>query len=247
MQFILHPGKLAASRPLGPGIGLTNIWLRSTSMYYRDQPRRIEPTKPFSANLKQLEEVGFMVAGFWQLSGNEIGFELRYFADSRNVLYAFAVDGDLVYVGKSNRTLRARMQSYQFPAKAPAKIRDNRAKNNARIREQLLLGRRVAIYALCTEGHIKYRGVAINLAAGMEDALIHNLAPDWNLIGRESRKRSRKERKPRQQSLHLWLYSRLIDQLELLAKQNSRSMMAEASEAITKHLEANGLWPPPKK
>ena len=216
-------------------------------MYYRDQPVQIGSMKPYSANLKQLEEVGFVVAGFWRLSGNEISFELRYFADNRNVLYAFAVDGDLVYVGKSTRSLRARMQAYQFPAKASLKGRDTSAKNNARIREQLLLGRRVAIYALCTEGHIKYRGVAINLAAGMEDALIRNLAPDWTRVGNESRKRDKKERKSRQQSLNLWLYFRVIDQLELLAKQNSRSMMAEASEAITKHLEANGLWPPPKK
>ena len=59
--------------------------------------------------------------GSWELSGDGIAFKLKSWADKRNLLYAFAVDGDLVYVGKSTHPLRARMQAYQSPAKAPAK------------------------------------------------------------------------------------------------------------------------------
>jgi hypothetical protein len=53
-----------------------------------------------SAKLARLLELDFIFVGSWQISPGGIDFTLECYADEQNVLYAFAVDGDLVYIGR---------------------------------------------------------------------------------------------------------------------------------------------------
>ena len=56
--------------------------------------------------LARLKAIGFTNAGAWKLDREGIACELNDLADARNVLYAFAVDGHLMYVGKTVQPLR---------------------------------------------------------------------------------------------------------------------------------------------
>jgi hypothetical protein len=199
-----------------------------------------------SAKLARLIDFGFIFVGSWEISPTGIDFTLLRFAED-SVLYAFAVEGDLRYIGKAQQ-LSARMQAYKFPGKAVTEAENTNKANNRRIREQLDRGRRVKILAFRPAGPWEYRGVPIDLVAGMEEALIFELDPDWNDKARELRKRfGVTGGRMGEQLLKLWLYLPLVEQLQKLASRNGNPIDAEASEAITKHVQENGFWPPPKK
>ena len=103
------------------------------------------------------------------------------FTDDHNVLYAFAVEGELVYVGKATcLPLRGRLRAYETSA---------RDRQSEHIRKELKSERRVEIYAFRPNGECHVHGVKLNLAAGMEDELIRELAPVWNVAGNSRRKR----------------------------------------------------------
>ena len=63
--------------------------------------------------LQRLREIGFEQAGEWMLVDGEPVIELRRYAAAANVLYAFASDDELLYIGRSGRSLRLRMDGYQ--------------------------------------------------------------------------------------------------------------------------------------
>jgi hypothetical protein len=126
--------------------------------------------------LARLSEIGFTVVGGWKLVNDGIACELNQLAAARNVLYAFAVDDQLMYVGKTVRTLRSRMGAYR----SPGPTQSTNIKNNRNIRESLAQGGRVEIYVLPDNGLLHYGGFHVNLAAGLEDSLVRELNPAWN-------------------------------------------------------------------
>lgn len=69
-------------------------------------------------NLAKLEDLGFTVVGRWKAVENGIDCELSDLANSSNVLYAFAVDDNLMYVGKTTQTLKKRLAGYKYPSKS---------------------------------------------------------------------------------------------------------------------------------
>jgi len=95
---------------------------------------------------------------------------------ARNVLYAFAVDGSLMYVGKTVQPLRARMTGYRNPAPTQS----TNIKNKSNIRQCLDEGKRVEIYVLPDNGLLYYGKFHVNLAAGLEDSVVRELNPPWN-------------------------------------------------------------------
>ena len=126
--------------------------------------------------LDRIQSIGFRSAGSCISLDGKLAFELNELADSRNVLYAFVVDGRLMYIGKTVQTLRKRMAGYRSPGPTqPTNIR-----NNGNIRDSLAQGERVEIYALPDNGLLHYGGFHVNLAAGLEDSLIRELRPPWN-------------------------------------------------------------------
>jgi hypothetical protein len=132
--------------------------------------------------LSRLKKIGFTAAGSWKLTAGVLTFELHGLGSARNVLYAFVVDGELVYVGKSVQTLRTRMNGY----KNPGTTQSTNIKNNKNIREALEQGKQVEIHVLPDNGLLHYGGFHVNLAAGLEDSVVRELSPLWNGGQKES-------------------------------------------------------------
>jgi hypothetical protein len=126
--------------------------------------------------LRRLLVIGFTDAGEWTLNENTLMVTLHGSASTRNVLYAFAVDDALRYIGKTTQPLSTRMAGYRTPGPSQA----TNKKNHTYIRAALEQGQRVKIYVLPDNGLLHYGGFHVNLAAGLEDSLIRELKPDWN-------------------------------------------------------------------
>lgn len=135
-----------------------------------------------SDGVKRLEEVGFLRVGSWEIAHGEPTFILDV-AQGRvdqGVLYAFVCGRAVLYLGKTTQPLRKRLHGYQRPG---ASQRTNIAAR-ARIVEMLGAEHQLEIYAFFDNGGTHYGGLKVNVAAGLEDALIRELQPAWNRVGR---------------------------------------------------------------
>jgi hypothetical protein len=143
----------------------------------------------------RLFEIGFQVVGHWCLSGNEPKLQLTNMQNDQNVIYAFVVDENVMYIGKTTQPLEKRMYGYQ----RPGPTQSTNIKNRANILEALEKGRDVQILGLRDNGLHHYGSFHINLAAGLEDDLINKLNPEWNGRVRAESARPVNERKADQQ------------------------------------------------
>jgi hypothetical protein len=128
------------------------------------------------ADMNRLLEIGFEPAGHWVPRNDELVFELSRHATRRNILYAFVIDGEVKYIGKTIRTLVARMRGY----KNPGSDQPTNSNNNANIKSALKSGAIVKILALPDNGLLHFGQFHVNLAAGLEDSLIREIGPQWN-------------------------------------------------------------------
>jgi len=126
--------------------------------------------------MNRLLEIGFQTAGHWHLVDGELSYELRRHGSQKNVLYAFATDGQVKYVGKTVQTLAKRLYGY----KNPGPTQSTNIKNHAHIKKLLDSGAAVDILALPDNGLLHYGPFHVNLAAGLEDSIISVLQPEWN-------------------------------------------------------------------
>lgn len=132
-------------------------------------------------NMSRLVKVGFECAGKWLLA--EPGLQLilnGVMAQEKNVLYAFAVDGSLVYVGKTAQSLQKRMQGYKSPASNGDRGGSTNIKNNRSIITALGAGHTVDIFVLRAQAPQWHGDFEVSLSAGLEDSLISALSPPWN-------------------------------------------------------------------
>lgn len=95
-------------------------------------------------------------------------------------LYAFTVNGDLKYIGKTTRVLAKRLSEYCKPGETQ---RTNK-KNHKNITLGINDGKKVGILGFAPDVSLCWAEFSINLPAGLEDALIAMLDPQWN--GRDS-------------------------------------------------------------
>ena len=125
----------------------------------------------------RLLKIGFEKAGQWELEKDAIRANFTMHAEQHNVLYAFACDGEVLYVGQSKRTLRKRMGNY-----SGSTLRDSstNGRNKSLIIELLKTGSSVDIYALPDSGLMHYGEFHMNLAAALEESIIRALKPRWN-------------------------------------------------------------------
>jgi len=130
-------------------------------------------------DLVSLSNLGFEFIGEWILEFDTIDFRLQKHKDRSNILYAFVVDEKIMYVGKSTQTLYKRMMGY----KNPGPTQSTNINNNARIHKTLSDNRPVKIYVFVQDQDYYYRGVKVNLAAGLEDNLIDLFKSSWNNLG----------------------------------------------------------------
>ncbi len=130
--------------------------------------------------LSRILESGFVKVGRWEIHEGKLMCNLVKEQTSFNVLYAYIVDDEVLYVGKTTIRLKDRMYQYQNP--------DRRQKTNLRVNELLSKavsdGREIKVFALPDPGDMDYHGFHLNLAAGIEDSVISQLQPTWNKIGK---------------------------------------------------------------
>lgn len=128
-----------------------------------------------SEHLGELQKVGFKRVGEWYIMRNHPNFSLTETGDHSQVLYALVVDGSVVYIDRSRRSLAHRMNLILNP-------RDDKTFNRIHgfIYELLKRGKHVEIYALEDPGTLQYAGHRISLTAGIEMSLIEHFRPTWN-------------------------------------------------------------------
>jgi len=126
--------------------------------------------------MDRLLKIGFKKMGEWHAADGGLRYELDSVAPHPHTLYAFVVDGDVKYVGKTTQSLGGRLNSYAKPARTQA----TNLRNHASIRAAIEAGSVVLIYALPDEELHHYGVFHLNLAAGLEDSIIRTLKPEWN-------------------------------------------------------------------
>jgi hypothetical protein len=117
--------------------------------------------------------MGFALCGEWVAQDGKLVLKLTTDTNEPNVLYAFVVDDAVMYIGKTVKTLKSRMQGYR----SPGPTQSTNIRNNRNLREALEAGKQVAVYVLPDNGLLRYGGFHVNLAAGLEDSLVHDLCP----------------------------------------------------------------------
>lgn len=130
--------------------------------------------------MNRLLNIGFTSVGHWTLKNNKVKYNLISHHTASNVLYSFISNGDIKYIGKTKMQLLQRMYGYQNPG--PSQSTNIRV--NAAIKSFLATDQPIDIFILTDNGLLRYGNFKINLAAGLEDTLIYELNPEWNLSGR---------------------------------------------------------------
>lgn len=130
--------------------------------------------------MNRLLKIGFISVGHWTTAKNSIKYNLTSHHTTSNVLYSFISNGDIKYVGKTKVQLSQRMYGYQNPG--PSQTTNIRV--NAQIKNLLDNDQPIDIFILADNGLLSYGNFRINLAAGLEDTLIYELNPEWNLSGK---------------------------------------------------------------
>jgi hypothetical protein len=130
--------------------------------------------------MHRLIDIGFRPVGPWTAENGGIRPALTDLSDAENVLYAFVSNGEVLYVGKTTQTLKARMYGYQNPGPTQStKINGNRL-----IAEMLKSGNPVQILVLPDNGLLHFGIFHLNLAAGLEDSIVATVKPKWNQTGK---------------------------------------------------------------
>jgi hypothetical protein len=129
--------------------------------------------------IDRLITAGFVSCGVWSLETAKLRCTLSNHAAAKNVLYAFVCGKEILYVGKSVQSLRKRMREYENPG--PTQTTNLRA--NLKLGELLQGGTAVRILVFADNGLLHYGGFHLNLAAGLEDSIVRDLKPLWNVTG----------------------------------------------------------------
>ena len=138
-----------------------------------------------------LKKVGFVDVGRWELDGTEITFcleglpseaERQVYLNTRKALYAFVQDDTVQYIGKTARTIQQRLVGYCRPHRGQV----TNVRCNGWIKSAAESGIRTRIYVFVPTAHLQYAQFDIDLAAGLEDALIADFKPGWNGRGEKN-------------------------------------------------------------
>ncbi|UCI23966.1 GIY-YIG nuclease family protein [Mesorhizobium sp. B2-8-5] len=135
-------------------------------------------------NAEFLLNLGFVDVGRWQPNGGYIAYHLdgedaaanEVLLDARNALYAFVKGDQVLYIGKTARSIRKRYVGYCRPGIRQAT--NQRCHRN--IKTSIEQGTEIRIFAFAPITHLRYADFEINLAAGLEDSLIGEFQPPWN-------------------------------------------------------------------
>ena len=131
-----------------------------------------------ATTLDGLIDAGFVHAGRW--TKFEVTTKLNL--DEPGV-YAFVVDGEVKYIGKTDRSLSARFRSHR--ERTEDAEQDDRLPVHFRLAETIYGGRAVEIYVLLGAGQTTmWRGLPVDVLSGLEAALIRQFDPPYNRVSR---------------------------------------------------------------
>jgi len=126
--------------------------------------------------MNALLEIGFRRVGKWQLEEETLALQISEMAEVKPVLYAFAVSGKLMYVGKTVQALEKRLYGYLKGGSTQ--------RTNIRVRGEIETLLRdishVDIYAFEDKNPQKIGKFRLNIPAALEDDIIKQLRPPWN-------------------------------------------------------------------
>lgn len=134
-----------------------------------------------------LENIGFVHIANWSYQGN--GNNIQYdkcgsisdadyntIIRTSSALYAFCVGGDIMYIGRTARSIQKRFVGYCNPGNGQA----TNARCNKKIRESIKNNNEVSVYVFTPATQLEWAGFSIDLAAALEDSLIREFRPQWN-------------------------------------------------------------------
>lgn len=133
-----------------------------------------------TSNLDILYHIGFEHIGEWKLENDLLSFEIIRHSNEHNILYAFVANSDIKYIGKSTQTFKARLNAYKNPGISQKTNIKNKKNILALLKQDIPVG----ILVFVNKEEIQYRGIPINIAAGLEDNLIARIKPQWNETGK---------------------------------------------------------------
>jgi len=177
---------------------------------------------------KMFSDMGFTRVGEWRL-GQNLTFELNQdSAYKTEVLYAFVSDKNVLYVGKTDKTLRERMGNYKA-GKEEGKGGSTNKIIRKNITNHLLNGQQVNIYLLANV-EIDYKGHKVSISSGLEPALIKLLDPDtrWNA------RHTGKNRKSLKQSSDIKIHSELLQSIKNEFRDDHSSFCTLGTEYFNK-------------
>jgi hypothetical protein len=125
-------------------------------------------------------ELGFREIGECKLDEeleSGVRFRVNEMYDER-VVYAFTIDGEVKYIGiceKTKTTLKERMMRYQ------GRVGSTNKRIAESIKDCLMDGKKVRILALKPDTGIEFKGLRIDLVKGLENPLIQEAVPEWNI------------------------------------------------------------------
>jgi hypothetical protein len=124
-----------------------------------------------------LKLAGFERIGRVVLSSDEICFAIQSWPLASSTLYAFTRLEDVLYVGKTSKSLQQRLRGYQHPGPSQS--------TNIRVASELSAaikrGDEICVYALTNWEPVSFRGLLVDIPAGIEQAVIFATHASWNV------------------------------------------------------------------
>ncbi len=126
--------------------------------------------------IEKLVEIGFKRIGAWELLDTGLHLRLDQMGDAGPALYAFAVENDVKYLGKTRSSLGQRLHGYLRPG--PTQLTNQRI--HSELRKALGGGSLVHVLGFSELEQLRFGQFRLSVASGLEDDIIEQLRPEWN-------------------------------------------------------------------
>lgn len=128
-------------------------------------------------NLKTLQELGLAQAGRWILDNGRPFPHLESGRSNSAALYAFTLGGEVVFIGRAKAAFGGAIGN-----DGPLGMTHHHSTDcDRRIISTLMSGDDIEIWEFAPAEALEYRGWTVNIGAGILDALVGSLKPEWNL------------------------------------------------------------------
>jgi len=142
-------------------------------------------------NVSDLIKAGFREIGHWRERDGALVPDLTKAVSERGAVYVFVDDDEIAYIGLSMMPLDKRFYHYAKPG--PSQPTNTRLK--ALILDRLAIGARFRIL-VAFPGQLDWNGLPLDVAPGLETALINTIQPKWNKKGRSKTQKKAKKTTP---------------------------------------------------